>query len=50
MGKAKSEVIRAVTHDYLATIDPANPPAPADVQATLLADMQSAFDLENDVV
>lgn len=47
MGKAKSEVIREVTHDYLATIDPTNPPAPADVQATLLADMQSAFELEN---
>ena len=47
MARTKSETIRQVTEEYLATLDVNNPPSPADVEGDILDNLKSAFDLEN---
>lgn len=49
MARTKSETIRQVTEEYLATLDVNNPPSPADVEGDILDNLKSAFDLENTV-
>lgn len=49
MARTRLETIRQVTGDYLGTIDPSNPPTPADIEADILDELKAAFDLENTV-
>ena len=44
-----NDVLRSTTQDYLASLDPSNPPSPATVEAELLANVKNAFDLENSI-
>ena len=50
MARTKSETIRIVTEEYLATDIGKDPQTtPADVQGDILDQLKSAFDLENTV-
>ena len=49
MARTKDETIREITQEYLDNIDIHQPPAPADIQADILAATGTAFDLENSV-
>ena len=44
-----NDVLRSTTKDYLASLDPLNPPEPATVEAELLTHIKNAFELENSV-
>ena len=44
-----NDVLRSTTKDYLASLDPSNPPEPATVEAELLTHIKNAFELENSV-
>lgn len=47
MARTLNETIRICTDDYLARIDPDNPPDPADVEAELVTAVHNACMLEN---
>ena len=49
MARTKDETIREITQEYLDNIDIHQLPAPADIQADILAATGTAFDLENSV-
>ena len=49
MARTKDETIREVTQNYLGTINPKNPPTPANIQGDILDELKAAFDLENTV-
>lgn len=44
-----SDVLRTKTDDYLKTIDLANPPEPAQIEADLLAEIETVFDATNQI-
>lgn len=46
-GQTQNEIIAATTADYLAGLDPDDPPSPTDIERDLLAATNFAFGLEN---
>ena len=49
MARTKTETIREVTTDYLRVINKKNPPLPETIEADILEQIASAFDVENAV-
>ena len=47
MAHALNQVIRDVTLNYLDSIDVDNPPTPAIIQADILENLHTAFEIEN---
>ena len=47
MARTRNETIRTITMDYLQTIDPDNPPSPADIEGNLIDAIERKFELEN---
>ena len=47
MQHTQSDVLRTATLDYLAAIDPQNPPPPAQIEFELLKETQSMYENEN---
>lgn len=47
MARTKDETIREVTTEYLESIDVDNPPTPAIIQADILENLHTAFEIEN---
>lgn len=49
MGRNKDEVMRDTTNEYLDTLDPDNPPSPADIQKGILDAVETSFAIENGI-
>lgn len=47
MAVPQNEIIRSVTYEYLADIDPKNPPAPPIIERDLIDKVNASFTLEN---
>ena len=47
MARTKDETIREITTEYLENIDVDNPPTPAIIQADILENLHTAFEIEN---
>lgn len=49
MAQSLSSVLRTATHDYLATINPMNPPSPSQIEIDLLDETKKLIMMENAV-